>query len=462
MVVQLDAPRLSDEDIAPLREGVRGAVIHPDEGAYDEARRVWNGMIEREPALIVQCAGAADVMTAVRFAVDRGLPVAVRGGGHNVAGTAVADGALVVDLSPMKGIRVDPTARTVWAEGGVKWAELDQETAAFGLATTGGTVSMTGIGGLTLGGGLGWLMRAHGLTCDNLLAADIVTADGRMLTVSETEHADLFWAIRGGGGNFGVVTAFKFQLHPVPATIMAGPIFYPLDAGGEVLRMYRDVAPTLPDEAICHLGMLTSPEGVKMIALLPAYIGSLEAGAEALKPLRGFGTPAADLHGPMPYRTLQTIFDAGFPAGVRNYWKAGLLQALTDEAIDAFVATFAQAPSPRNLVLIEQLGGAVARKGSGDTAFAHRDSPYSVIIASAWEDPADDQANIAWTRSLWAVLEPLSPGGVYVNYLSAPELEGANRVRAAYGPNYDRLAAIKRTYDPGNHFRSNQNIIPTA
>jgi len=462
MVVQLGAARLTDEQIAPLREGVRGTVISPGEDGYDNARRVWNGMIDRHPALIVQCAGVADVMAAVRFAADHELPIAVRGGGHNVAGTAVADGALVVDLSRMKGVRIDPVSRTAWVEGGVTWAELDHETQAFGLATTGGTVSMTGVGGLTLGGGIGWLMRAHGLACDNLLAADVVTVDGQLRTASATEHADLFWGLRGGGGNFGVVTAFTFRLHPVPSTIMAGPIFYPLAAGRDVLRMYRDVAPTLPDEAICHFGMLTSPEGVQMVALLPAYIGSLEDGAEALKPLRGFGSPAADLLGPMPYQAVQQMFDAGFPSGVRNYWKAGLLQSLDDEAIDGLIERFAGTPSPRNLVLIEQLGAAVGRQAAGDTAFAHRSAPYNAIIAAAWDDPGDDGANIAWARSLWAGLEPSSPGGVYVNYLGTADLEGSNRIRAAYGPNYERLVELKRAYDPENRFRSNQNIAPTA
>jgi FAD/FMN-containing dehydrogenase len=461
MVVQLDARRLTDEDIAPLRENVRGTVILPDEAAFDEARRVWNGMIDRRPALIVRSRGVADVLAAVRFAVDHGLPIAVRGGGHNVAGTAVADGALVVDLSLMKGIRVDPATQTVWVEGGVTWAELDFETQAFGLATTGGAISTTGIGGLTLGGGIGWLMRMHGLACDNLLAANVVTADGNLRTASETENPDLFWGIRGGGGNFGVITAFKFQLHPLPP-IMAGPILYPLEAGREVLRMYRDVAPTLPDEVICNFGMMTSPEGAKMVALLPAYFGSLEAGAVALAPLRGFGAPAADLMGPMPYRSLQTMFDPAFPPGIRNYWKAGLFHELTDGAIDALVETFAAAPSPRNVVLIEQLGGAVGRRAAGDTAFAHRSAPYNVVITAGWEDPAEDGANIAWTRSMWSVLEPSSAGGVYVNYLNAPDMEGSNRIRAAYGPNYERLVELKRTYDPENHFRSNQNITPTA
>jgi FAD/FMN-containing dehydrogenase len=462
MVTQLDAARITGDVAASLREGMRGAVLLPNDIGYDEARKVWNGMIDRHPALIARCAGVADVIAAVRFAREHDLPIAVRGGGHNVAGSAVADGALVVDLSSMRGIRVDPVARTARVEGGATWADLDHETLAFGLATTGGQISMTGVGGLTLGGGVGWLMRRHGLSCDNLLSADVVTADGRLLTASATEHADLFWALRGGGGNFGVVTAFEFQLHPVPSSFLAGPILYPLEAGREVLRFYREVAPTLPDDAICFLAMMTSPEGNKVVALLPAYFGPPETGAEVLQPLRDFGAPLADLVGPVVYRDLQTLSDPSFPAGLRNYWKAGVVQKLTDDTIEALVDAFAQAPSARDIVLFEQMGGAVGRVGVRDTAFAHRSAPYNAVIVSIWDTAADDAANIAWTRSMWSALEPSTAGAVYVNYLGTLDLEGGNRIRGAYGPNYERLVEVKRAYDPDNRFRSNQNISPGA
>ncbi len=453
---------LDDEAVQAFGAGLRGGLIRPEDDDYDTARAVWNAMIDRRPALIARCAGVADVITAVNFARTNGLPVAVRGGGHNVAGTAVADGALVIDLSPMKGIRVNPVAKTARVEGGVTWAELDAETQAFGLATTGGTVSTTGVGGLTLGGGFGWLMRCHGLSCDNLLAADVVTADGRFLTASESENADLFWGLRGGGGNFGVVTSFEFRLHEVGPTLIAGPLFHPLNAAREVLRRYRDMVPSMPDALTCHAAILTSPDGAQLAALLPAYIGSLEAGEAAVRPLRAIGTPAADLVGPIPYRGLQTIFDAAFPTGRRNYWKAGFLRGLDDAAIDVLVDGYSRAPSPYCALLLEHYGGAACRVAPEATAFPHRSAPFSLIVLAAWEDPAADAANIAWARELWAAMRPHAADGVYVNYLSDARQEGENRVAAAYGPNYDRLVALKRTYDPTNRFRFNQNIAPTS
>lgn len=323
-------------------------------------------------------------------------------------------------------------------------------------------MSATGVGGLTLGGGLGWLMRAHGLACDNLLSADVVTADGRFLTAGPTAHADLFWGLRGGGGNFGVVTSFEFRLHAVGPTLIAGPLFHPLAAAHEALRFYRDVAPTLPEALICHAALLTSPDGARLAALLPAYVGPTEAGEAAVAALRAFGPPAVDLVGPMPYHALQTIFDAAFPAGRRNYWKSGFLPGLEDAAIDLLVEGFARAPSPSATVLVEQLGGAVGRVGADATAFPHRSAPYNVVILSAWDDPAGDAANVAWARDLWTALRPFLAGGVYVNYLGDADAEGEDRVRAAYGPNHGRLAALKGAYDPANRFRSNQNIAPMA
>jgi FAD/FMN-containing dehydrogenase len=457
----LAVPIVDDEAIGALEAGLRGEMLRPGDDGYETARRVWNGMIDRRPALIARCAGVADVVHAVNVARTYDLLVAVRGGGHNVAGNAVCDGGLVIDLSRLKGIRVDPAARTVRAEGGVTWGELDHETQAFGLATTGGQVSTTGIAGLTLGGGYGWLARSFGLACDNLLAADVVTADGRFLTASAEEHADLFWGLRGGGGNFGVVTSFTYRLHPVGPTLVAGPVFYPLAAARDVLRFYRDFAATAPDALTCCMGLLTSPDGIPLIGLFVAYVGPLPAGEAAVQPLRAFGSPVADLVGPMPYRTLQALFDPGLPAGRRSYWKSGFLPGWDDAAIEILTDHFAQVPSPHSAVFIEHHGGAAGRVGPGETAFAHRGLPYDLVILAEWDDPAQDDTNIGWARELWAAMRPFAADAVYVNALGDARDEGEERVRAAYGAaTYDRLADLKRVYDPANLFRVNQNIKP--
>lgn len=451
---------LDDEVVATFREGLRGVSFIPGDEGYDAARTIWNAMIDRRPALIAQCAGVADVIASVNFARSHRLPLAVRGGGHNVAGIALCDDGLVIDLSPMKGIRVDPVACIARVQGGVTWGELDQESQAFGLATTGGVIPGTGVAGLSRGGGLGWLMRAFGLACDNILSADVVTADGRLVTASATENADLFWGLRGGGGNFGVVTSLEFRLHKVGPDLVAGPLFHPLAKGGEVLRHFRDLAPTLPDAFLCHAGLLFSPEEAPLVALLPAYIGAVEEGRAAVRELRAFGPPVADLVGPMPYRSLQAFFDPAFPVGRRNYWKSAFLQGLADDAIDALVEGFARAPSPSATIFIEQLGGAMARVDPNATAFPHRAAPFNLMVLTAWDDPADDAVNLSWVRDVWTKLRPHIEGGVYVNYLSDLRYEGENRVRAAYGPNYDRLVALKRKYDPDNLFRTNHNIAP--
>ncbi|MBA2598370.1 MAG: FAD-binding oxidoreductase [Chloroflexia bacterium] len=452
---------LDTETVATLQAGLRGQLLRPGDEGYDAARQIWNAMIDRHPALIVRCGGVADVIAAVNFGRDNELLVAVRGGGHNVAGNAICDGGLVIDLSPMKGIRVDPVSRTAWAEAGVTWAELDHETQVFGLATVGGTISTTGIAGLTLGGGFGWLSRHYGLACDNLLAADVVTADGRFLRASAEEHPDLFWGLRGGGGNFGVVTSFQYQLHEVGPTVLAGPIFHPLDAAHELFRVFRDTAAAAPDALGGMAALLTSPEGVPLSALVPVFSGPLEEGEAVLRPLREVGSPVADLVGPMPYQTIQTLLDGAFPSGRRNYWKSGFLRALDDAAIDVLVEHFTRAPSPFAGFGIELYGGAANRIGPEETAFPHRDSPFNILIFTAWEDPARDEANFGWARDLWAALQPVAADGVYVNYLGDAEAEGQDRVRAAYGAaTYERLAALKRAYDPANLFRMNQNIIP--
>jgi FAD/FMN-containing dehydrogenase len=456
-----DAPALDEEVLQTFRTQLRGQLLQPGDPDYDAARQLWNAMIDRHPALIVRCAGVADVIGAVDFAREHGLVLAVRGGGHNVAGNAVCDAGLMLDLSLMKGIRVDPISRTAWADAGVIWAELDHETQAFGLAAVGGTVSTTGIAGLTLGGGFGWLTRQHGLVCDNLLAADVVTADGRFLRASAEENSDLFWGLHGGGGNFGVVTSFQYQLHEVGPTILAGPIFHSLDDAHALFRVFRETATTAPDALGGMAALLTSPEGMPLAALVPVWTGPLDEGEAVLRPLRAVGTPVADLVGPMPYRTMQTLFDAAFPPGRRNYWKSGFLRNLDDAAIDILVEHFRRAPSPHAGFAIELYGGAVSRIGPEETAFPHRGYPFNILIFTGWDDPAEDQANMGWGRELWAALQPFAADGVYVNYLGDAAAEGQDRVRAAYGPAiYQRLAELKRDYDPTNLFCMNQNIAP--
>jgi hypothetical protein len=357
-----DTAPIDAEALETLRSDFRGPLLQPGDESYDAARQIWNAMIDHRPALIAQCTGVVDVMRAVDFAHAHELLLAVRGGGHNVAGNAVCDGGLMLDLSLMKGIRVDPMERTVRAEGGVTWGELDRETQALGLATTGGTVSSTGIAGLTLGGGFGWLMRRHGLACDNLLAADIVTADGRLVYASADENADLFWGLRGGGGNFGVVTSFEFRLHEVGPTVLSGPIFHPIEVARDLFRFFGEVGPTLPETVGCMAALVTSPEGIPLAALFPVYAGPLDRGEDALRPLRQFGSPIADLVAPTPYRTAQTMFDAAFPAGLRNYWKSSFLRGLDDAAIAVMADHFRRVPSPHAGIAIELFGGAV---GSG-------------------------------------------------------------------------------------------------
>ncbi len=451
---------LEDTTITAFHESLRGELLRPGYTGYDDVRKVWNGMIDRKPALIVRCAGVADVMNAVHFARTHHLLVAVRGGGHNVAGNAVCDGGLMIDLSPMKGIRVDPVKRTARAEAGVTWGEFDHETQTHGLATTGGLISTTGIAGLTLGGGLGWLMRKYGLACDNLLSVDIVTADGRLLTASATENADLFWGIRGGGGNFGIVTSFEYRLYPV-GPLLAGMVIYPIEKAKEVLKFYRDYNREAPDELATLPVLITSPEGVPVVVIAVCYLGSIEAGEPFVQPLRTFDSPLVDQVGPMAYTAVQKMFDAGFPAGLQNYWKSSFLRELGDEAIDTIVDHFAQVTSPLSGVAIECFGGAVSRVGVEETAFNHRDALYNLLVLSIWSDPGEHAKHIQWARTLWEEMQPFSSGGVYVNYLGQESDEGIERVKAAYGAaKYERLMALKQRYDPTNLFRLNQNIKP--
>jgi FAD/FMN-containing dehydrogenase len=436
--------------------GFKGQVIRPGESDYDRARSVHNGMIDRRPALIARCTGVADVLAALGFGVERRLPVAVRGGGHNVAGKAVCDGGIVIDLSAMKGIRVDPVRKIAQAQAGLTWGEFDRETQTFGLATTGGAVSTTGIAGLTLGGGIGWLQRKHGLTCDNLLSADVVTADGGFLTASDAEHSELFWGLRGGGGNFGIVTSFEYQLHPV-GTVLAGPVVHPFTSAKDVARFYREYAASAPDEVFAELAFGALPDGQRAVFLFVVYVGPPEDGEKLLRPVREFGAPLDDMIGPTSYCALQQAYDADFPFGSRNYWKSSNLQELTDDAIDTLVTFIGAAPSLLPMVIIDQFGGAVARVPADATAFGHRDAAYDLVIAAIWAEPAEQDTHITWARSFWDAMRPHSTEDVYVNYLSD---EGDDRVRAAYGHHYQRLAQLKRTYDPDNIFHHNQNIKP--
>ena len=456
---------LDDGAVGALAATFHGELIVPGDERYDGARRVWNGMVDKRPVIIASCTGVADVVAAVTFAKEHGLLVAVRGGGHNVAGNAVCDDGPVIALSGLTGARVPPPAGTARARPGVTWGEFDRETQLFGLATTGGFVATTGIAGLTLGGGIGWLARKHGTACDNLLSADVVTASGEIMTASATEHPELFWGLHGGGGNFGIVTSFEYRLHPVGPTVLAGGVVHPFERAGEVLRCFRDQVASAPDEltvvaVISRAG--TEPHlperahGQLVVTLAVCWSGDLDEGERVLWPLRSFGEPLADLVGPMPYTVLQS---ADAPSGLQNYWKSSYLDALTDEAIDTAVAHASGMTSPLSSCYFEHLQGAIGRVGDGDTAFGHRDAAFDFNILSVWPDPATSAEHIGWSRDLWAAMQPFA-NGVYVNNLGA---EGEDRVRAAYTPaTYRRLVALKDEYDPANLFRHNQNIQPSA
>jgi FAD/FMN-containing dehydrogenase len=459
MTIQGEPTAVKGTAVEALQTQLRGLLLRSGEAGYDAARTIPNGMIDRRPALIACCAGVADVRACVRFAQEHALLVSVRGGGHSVAGAAVCDGGLMIDLARMQGVRVDPVRQTVRAEGGTTWGGLDHETQAFGLATTGGVVRSTGIAGLTLGGGHGFLMRSYGLACDNLLAVDLVTAEGGFLTASATEHADLFWGVRGGGGNFGIVTSFAYQLHPV-GPLLAGLLIYPLGQAREVLRQYRELTSTAPDALGTLAALATLPDGTRAVVFLIAYNGRIEDGEQLLRPLRTCGAPLADQVGPMSYRALQSISEHFNPPGLRNYNRSDYLQALSDEAIATMVEQFATVPTPLTHLVIEHLGGAVRRIGPDETAVAYRDAPYNMLTVAIWEDPAADASTIRWARDLWERMQPFSAGGAYINYMGD---EGEDRVRAAYSPaKYERLVGLKNRYDPTNMFRLNQNIKPTV
>src|SRR5215468_5996421 len=450
--------------------GFRGTVIAPGHDHYDEARAVWNGTVDRRPRLIARCSGTADVKAAVRFARHRDLEIAVRGGGHNVAGTAVCDDGIVIDLSAMRAITVDPVGRTAHVQGGALWGDVDHETQAHGLATAGGIVSHTGVGGLSLGGGIGWLMRKYGLTVDNLAEAEVVTAEGEILRASASDHPDLFWALRGGGGNFGVVSSFRFTLHPVGPTVMAGPVFWAAEDTTDVLRFYREFAADAPDELgnIIRLGTIPPLPGVSeelrfrpAIAVASCYAGSVEDGERAIRALREFGTPLVDLVGPTRYVDHQSSIDDTLPHGWHYYWKGTDLTGLSDEVIDIVAEHAYHATSPRSYAAMFHLGGAVARAPRDSTAYPGRDVEHNIIIDAVWLPEQDDRAGAAetaWAREFLHALRP-HRAGVYVNFLDADD--GTGRVREAYGDDtYQRLAEVKAKYDPDNVFHHNKNIQP--
>jgi FAD/FMN-containing dehydrogenase len=450
-------------------DGFRGQLITAQDEGYDSARAIWNGAIDRHPRLIARCAGTPDVIAAVRFAREHDLDIAIRGGGHNVAGTAVCEGGIVIDLSAMRGVRVDPGGRTAWVQGGALWGDVDRETQAYGLATTGGIVSHTGVAGLTLGGGVGWLMRKHGLTVDNLLAADVVTADGARLRASADEHPDLFWALRGGGGNFGVVTAFEFRLHAIGPTILAGPIMWEAADAAEVLCHYRDFIRNAPDELGTVVRFGTAPplpvipkqlhwRPVLMIGT--CYAGPMADGERVLRPLRAFGNPLLDLAGPAPYVGWQSAIDATVAHGWHYYWKSTHLPDLGDDLVDLLVEHAFRGASPRSYVAMFHLNGAVSRTPESATAFGNRHASHSVTIDAVWQRGEQfGDRDITWAREFFAALGRFRDG-VYVNFLGADE--HPDRIREAYGgPIYDRLVAVKRAYDPGNVFHHNQNIRPS-
>jgi FAD/FMN-containing dehydrogenase len=452
---------LEDATVQALRTELRGSLLSSEDTSYDETRQVWNGMIDRRPALIARCGGIADVIAAVRFARAHKLLVSVRGGGHNTPGIAVCEGGLMIDLAGMRGVRVDPARQTARAEGGTTWSEFDRETQAFGLATTGGAISHTGIGGLTLGGGLGWLAGKYGLTCDNLLSVDLITAEGAMVTANAAENPELFWGLRGGGGNFGIVTSFEYRLHGV-GPMLAGPVLYPFALAKETLALYRDFATSTPDEVNTVAALMHSPDGDPLAAIVVCYNGSPDAGEKVLRPIRSFGPPLADEVAQIPYRKVQTLLDDAFVRGRRYYFKSNFTRSISNEAIAVLVEHFASAPSPLSMIYFQQLGNAANRVGATETAFSHREALCEWGCDAVWLDPAEDAANIRWSREVAEAMRPFTSGSDYVNHIGLETEEGADRIKAAFGTNYDRLVDLKNRYDPTNFFRHNQNIRPTV
>jgi hypothetical protein len=451
-------PAIDASQIEALKLDFRGPIILPSDANYDTARRIWNASIDKYPGAIACCSGAADVAAAVKFARANDLLVSVRGGGHNVAGRALCDDGLVIDLSAMKGVVVDPQSRTVRVQGGATLGDVDRETHAYGLAVPTGAISKTGIAGLTLGGGVGWLVRKHGLTCDNLVSCEVVTAEGQLVTASETVNPDLFWGLRGGGGNFGIVTSFVFRGQPV-STVLGGLILYPRDKAGEVLRFYRDFIASAPEELTAYAGLISTPEGVPAVGMILCYCGDLTQGERVLAPVRAFGTPMLDAVQPMPFPAMQTLLDDAFPDRTYNYWKSTFLKDLTDDTIDLLIDHANRVESPLSGVVVEYYGGAASRVGHGETAFAQREAKYNVGITAQWTDATENAKHIAWTNALADALKPYSNGSQLLNFLSE---DNQDVIRAAFGSNHARLVELKNKYDPANFFSLNQNVKPRA
>src|SRR5208283_3750116 len=453
------------QSIEHLKAAVRGELLQPEDSGYDAARRVYNGMIDKRPKLIVQAVDVGDVMAAVRFGRENGLLTAIRGGGHNGAGLGTCDGGLVIDLSPMKGVRVDPVARTVRAAAGCVWGDVDHATHAFGMATPCGFISTTGVAGLTLGGGIGYLTRRYGLTIDNLLAVEMVLADGRFVTASARENADLFWAVRGGGGNFGVVTSFLFKGQRVH-TNYGGPMLWPMEDAAEIMRWYREFIAKAPDDVYGFFAFLTVPPVApfpghlhkkKMCGVVWCYTGPIKKAEKVFKPIRSFKAPALDMVGPIPHPVLQSMHDGLYPPGQQWYWKADFVRTLSDEDIAIHVKHASNLPSMQSTMHLYPINGAAGRVKNSATPWVYRDATWSSVIVGVDPDPANKERISTWAKEYWSALHPYSAGGAYVNFMME---EGEDRIRATYGKNYDRLAKIKKRYDPGNLFRVNQNIKP--
>ncbi|MCK1520491.1 FAD-binding oxidoreductase [Bradyrhizobium sp. 17] len=447
---------------ADLSASFGGQLLKPTDEGYEEARKVHNGLVDKRPALIARCRSVADVVDAVALVIKLGLEVAVRGGGHNVAGRATIDGGIMIDLSPMRGVHVDAVGKTVRAQGGATWGDVNRETQLHGLAVTGGVVSTTGIAGLTLGGGLGWLMGKYGLALDNLRAVELVTADGKVLQVSKQEEPDLFWAIRGGGGNFGIATSLEYDLHAVGPIITGGPIVYSIDRSRDVLEFFRASTRSLPDEHTLFATLTHAPDGsgAEVAALVTSHCGPAAEAERAVRPLKQFGAPIVDAIGPMPYCQLNSMLDANYPRGALNYWKSNFLSELSDGAIATMIECFARCPTPTGQLLLEHIHGAAARVDARDTAFPHRQEGYNFLVLAQWMQPDDTRQCISWARETYEGMRPFFSSGRYVNYLDDDEV--GDPVAAAYGPNYRRLQQIKAKYDPNNFFRMNQNIRPLA
>ena len=455
------------EDLDKFEHSLRGGLIGPENPGYDAARRIYNGMIERRPALIARCEDVADVIASVNFARERQILVSVRGGGHNGPGLSLCNGGLVIDLSHMNGVRIDPGSSTARVEGGCTWGKVDHASHAFGLATVSGIVSTTGVGGLTLGGGHGYLTRRYGLTIDNLIEADLVLADGSLVTANADKNSDLFWAIRGGGGNFGIVTSFVFQLHPVD-TVFGGPVLWPVEKAAEVLKWYREFMPAAPEELYGFFAFLTVPPAPPFpetlhhkhaCGIVWCYTGDLQKAQDAFRPVREFGPPLFEHLGPMPYPMLQSAFDPLYPPGLQWYWKADIFKQLSDQAIDLHTRFGSNLPTPFSTMHLYPIDGAVHRVGEQETPFPFRDCLWSSVTLGVDPDPANNEKMVAWAKDYWQALHPFSAGGAYVNFMME---EGQERLKATYGVNYERLAEIKSTYDSHNFFRQNQNIVPQS